>query len=175
MSAGEFKLTLQGYDVRTAEIDGPYRYRLTREWAPGGRIALVVMANPSTADAMKDDHTITCLRNLLRTAGYTGMVVVNLFAWRATQPVEMMTAANRGENIVGEANNRYIYEEMLRADAVVVAWGGSNWSAHHERIEVVRAMASELKKQLQCFGRTKDGAPRHPSRLPRGVKLEAYA
>ncbi len=42
----------------SADIEGPYRYSLTREWAPERRPMVVIGVNPSTADAATNDPTI---------------------------------------------------------------------------------------------------------------------
>lgn len=64
---------------------GRYRYRLTRRFADGP-CATFVMLNPSTADETIDDPTIRRCRNFAIREGCGGLVVVNLFAYRATDP-----------------------------------------------------------------------------------------
>ncbi len=45
-----------------------------------------VMLNPSTADHVHDDPTIRRCMGFARAWGYGGIAVVNLYAWRATDP-----------------------------------------------------------------------------------------
>lgn len=66
-----------------------YRYWLTREWGEGGNLMAFVMLNPSTADANIDDPTIRRCVGFAKREGRNGIVVVNLFAGRATDPDEM--------------------------------------------------------------------------------------
>ena len=64
---------------------GDYRYRLEREIAvpPGFRpTVLVIMINPSTADAVEDDHTIRKLKGFAAHYGWTRLMVGTLFAYR---------------------------------------------------------------------------------------------
>src|SRR5689334_20041621 len=64
---------------------GLYRYRLTRRWGDGPAL-LFVMLNPSTADATEDDPTIRRCTGFAKREGMPAIEVVNLFAWRATDP-----------------------------------------------------------------------------------------
>lgn len=171
-----FSLKIQGYDERAAEFDGPYRYTLTRAWAPGQKRALVIGCNPSTADALKDDQTIRRLRQLLGDAGYDGFEIVNLFAFRATNPLDLEMADSRGGiDVVGPRNDEFIRAAIERASCVVAAWGSLSWAPFEERIEEVCILLDMAGvKSVRCFGETKTGAPRHPSRLPRSAKLEGY-
>lgn len=64
----------------------PYRYMLTREWDEHGDKICWVMLNPSTADETLDDPTIRRVRSFSQREGYGSLVVVNLYAMRATDP-----------------------------------------------------------------------------------------
>src|SRR5262249_62207047 len=65
---------------------GRYRYWLTRTWDAARPAVCWLMLNPSTADAARDDPTIRRCIGLARRWGHGGIVVVNLFAWRAPDP-----------------------------------------------------------------------------------------
>ena len=65
---------------------GRYRYLLTRRVGPGTRAVTFIMLNPSTADATRDDPTIRRCIGFARSWGIGGVDVVNLFAFRATEP-----------------------------------------------------------------------------------------
>lgn len=70
--------------VRISE-DRIYRYRLERFWS--GKHALpFVMLNPSIADADIDDPTIRRCMRFARREGAGGIIVANLYAYRATEP-----------------------------------------------------------------------------------------
>src|SRR5574337_242506 len=90
-----------------------YRYRLTRELdgalfaAATARTITFIMLNPSTADANTDDPTIRRCKGFARGWGYGRLLIVNLFAFRATDPRDMWSAHERGVNIVGERNEGY--------------------------------------------------------------------
>lgn len=77
-----------------------YRYALwrNRSWesAPKSTKGYIMFIglNPSTADETKDDPTIRRCLGYCRSWGYIGFVMVNLFAFRATEP-EVMMAGRR--------------------------------------------------------------------------------
>lgn len=135
---------------------GQYRYALGRYWAPGQWVVLVGL-NPSTADAEQDDPTIRRCVTFAKDWGYAGLVMLNLFAFRATKPAGMMRAADP----VGPENDRWL--TMMRGDAgvtTVAAWGTGG--AFRGRDAEVR----RLLPDLHYLRLTKDGHPAHPLYLP---------
>lgn len=69
-----------------------WRYTLERVWAPpegyrGAReVAAFIGLNPSTADEVKNDPTVTRCINYARRWGFHGMFMLNIFALRSTDP-----------------------------------------------------------------------------------------
>lgn len=143
---------------------GTYRYLLTREWESQlgmpDRCMTFVMLNPSTADAEKDDQTIRRCLGYARRDGCTSLKVVNLFAYRATDPDDLIAAADSGVDVVGPENLRYV-DEALRTGKVVVAWGGT---ASVCPPTPVADLLAHWSQPMWCLGLTSDGHPRHPSR-----------
>ena len=84
--------------------DRVYRYRLWRRWKPEEPALVYVMLNPSTADEIDSDATVTRCIERARRMGYGGIEVVNLFALRSTDP----TALYRHEAPVGPENDQHI-------------------------------------------------------------------
>lgn len=139
-------------------VSSPYRYTLGRRWAPGGRLVLFVMLNPSTADTETDDPTIRRCIGFGRREGYAGLRVVNLFAWRATKPESLLGATDPVGN---PETDRCVGAQARECDGVVVAWGA--WGARFpSRVEAVCAILTRHHEQLWCLGHTKSGQPRHP-------------
>lgn len=136
--------------------DGHYRFWLERRWAPGPNVCWI-MLNPSTADASIDDPTIRRCIALTKREGYGAMVVVNLFAWRATKPSELATIADP----IGGANHSILIDEALSAALVIAAWG-----AHPMARNVASATRGALRdegiKLYRLGSLTKGGCPRHP-------------
>lgn len=143
-----------------------WRYSLWRRWADGGRLLAVIGLNPSTADETQDDPTIRrCLR-FARDWGFDGLVMLNLFAFRATDPKVMKRAGNP----VGPDNNEHLQQETARCQQVIAAWGAHG--AFIGRGERVRQL---LECDLFCLGTTKDGHPRHPLYLPASSRPEPWS
>ena len=72
-----------------------YRYILTRVWDGAGEKALFVMLNPSTATEAQNDPTVERCERRARVLGFGAFRVVNIFAYRATDP-RVMRAQARG-------------------------------------------------------------------------------
>ncbi len=96
-----------------------YRFHLSRTWDPAGPVVAFVMLNPSTADAHRLDPTVRRCVGFAAAWGFGALEVVNLFAFRATDPTDL----SRCRDPVGTGNDRVVLEVARRADRVVVAWG----------------------------------------------------
>lgn len=139
-----------------------YRYTLGRQLpaADHGRV-LFCMLNPSTADHLVLDPTVTRCRNYSIAWGFSSMVVVNLFALRSTDPRGLRTVADP----VGPENDEHIAREAAAAEAVVVAWGAEPIAAERAR------RVLPLLGRCWCLGTTKDGQPKHPLYLAASLSL----
>lgn len=137
-----------------AFIEGPYRYNLWRLWDDRPH-AVFIMLNPSTADASEDDPTIRRCMGFARSWGYGGICVVNLFAYRSTDPRALASVPDP----VGPRNDQQIDATLGGADLVVAAWGAHGTLG--ARSATVRALV-EKHRPLYHLGLTKNGSPRHP-------------
>jgi hypothetical protein len=151
--------------------DHTYRYCLWRVWAPVAPKMMYVMLNPSTADAATDDDTIEQCVHFAARDGFGSIAVVNLFAYRATNPDAIKKLRNK-ESAIGPDNLRYNERELRRTDLIVLAWGahGSTYGRHLD--DDVRLLCKQY--DVYCLGKTKDGHPRHPLRLPLDTRFERY-
>lgn len=147
---------------KTAQISvcGRYRYWLGRQWSRDQKWMPLIMLNPSTADADNDDPTIRRCISFARREGFGGIGVLNLFAFRATSPMDMKSA----DDPVGPDNDYYSRWLMSHAHAadmsVLAAWGAHG--SHLGRDTYVRGLAKMYGARLVTLGTTKDGHPRHP-------------
>jgi hypothetical protein len=142
------------YKIAMMSPDGRYRYALERRWGETDRRCVWIMLNPSTADADVDDPTIRRCMGFSREWGYDGMAVVNLFAYRATDPKEL----RRVPDPQGPENYRTISEYCDRgAPLIVAAWG--NGGADTEASQWV---CGRYGRDAYCLGTTSRGEPRHP-------------
>lgn len=136
--------------------DGKYRYTLDRIWEVDKIYINVVMLNPSTATHLVDDATIRRLVGFGQRRGYGGMHVCNLFAFRATNPKQLAMV----EDPVGPMNNYYL--DQIRG-WVLCAWGRH---PYQDRVQFVTQLLKRNGCKLVCLGKTKEGYPKHPVRLP---------
>ena len=151
---------------RSAKISecGRYRYSLHRRWAMGARLVWV-MLNPSTADAETDDPTVRRCIGFARRDGWAGIVVVNLYGLIATDPKELLGAADP----VGPENDYHLIRHASEGATVVAAWGANRLAV--ARVGVVVESAC---RRLVCLGVTRSGAPRHPLYVPADMRTASW-
>jgi hypothetical protein len=137
-----------------------YRYALWRTWGNTSGYAMFVGLNPSTADESEDDPTIRRCIAFAKDWGYSGLCMTNLFAYRATQPSNMMAA----QDPVGADNDDWLRDTERGAAIVVAAWGV--YGAFGDRHQTVRQMLP----RWHYLRLTKDGYPGHPLYLPKTLK-----
>ena len=152
---------------------GRYRYVLTRRWCNDGDPLMFVMLNPSTADAEQDDPTIRKCIGFARRHAYPGIVVCNLFAWRATDPKDLHRALLRGEDIIGPINHDYLVGQAETAADIVLAWG-AHADDHQAVVGGLLGTLHEYRAKFRTLGVTKWGHPRHPLMVPYSQPLERY-
>ena len=145
--------------------DRVYRYSLRRVWEPSTPLVMFVGLNPSTADETQDDPTIRRCIGFARKWSFGGMIVVNLFAYRATNPRELRCVADP----IGPDNDTWVMRGQEETALVVAAWG--NGGIYRGRAEEVLPML----RHPHALAINKTGQPAHPLFLPRKVNLRRYS
>lgn len=156
--------------------DGLHRYLLTRELG-GASTCTWIMLNPSTADADVDDPTIRRCIAFTKAWGYGRLEVVNLFAYRATDPRELGEAATAGINAAGPYNEEHIVGSASAADRVMVAWGGNAPVTRVARVRYLLGHDARRALYIKTYslGLTKGRRqPRHPLYVKGDTSPEAY-
>jgi hypothetical protein len=148
---------------------GKFRYRLWRKWGCGSPL-LFIMLNPSTADANVDDATIRRCMRFARDENFGELEVVNLFAFRATDPKDLRRAGYP----VGPENDKHIADAVRDSAAVCLAWGSA--VAGLERPAIVLKLLRDLgvSRRLMCLRITRGGYPQHPLMLPSSCRLMPF-
>lgn len=175
------------YIAKNAVIsdDGRYRYSLMREWRGTHdpkhwywihenygepRACVFIMLNPSTADGWKDDPTIRKCVGFAARWKFEKLVVLNLFAHRATKPAELMKV---NQDPVGPENHHHFRRTLERAGRVVCAWG-----SHGRHLGQDQTMVGWLDEagieRFYALGYDAKGNPRHPLMMPYDSKLVRY-
>lgn len=135
---------------------GAYRYTLTRTWNPDGPIWTFLMLNPSTADQVVNDPTVARCQSRAYRAGAGGIIVVNIFALRSTDPQALYDAVDP----VGVGNDAAILEACRKAELVICAWG--KHGCFRGRGDEVRAMLNAAGIDPYVLVLNQDGSPKHP-------------
>ena len=142
-----------------------YRYALSRTWNGKKKTILFIGLNPSTANEKIDDPTIRRCINYAQNWGYGSLLMVNLFAYRATMPSELKNV----KNPIGNDNDLHIIELSKKADLAVAAWGNEGTLLNRDK---------EVKKlipNLMCLKINKSGQPAHPLYQKKDLKLIKYS
>ena len=152
-------LSPDGADISS---DNKYRYSLWRIWDKNKPIILFIMLNPSTADAVNNDKTMTRVKNFAESWGYGGVYVGNLYAFRSTDPKGLKET----DDPIGPENIANVQSLVGLTDKVVYAWGNE-----HKEPEWLR----ELVDTPYCIDISKNGnIPKHPLYLKKNLQLKLY-
>ena len=145
-----------------------YRYRLA--WPTGidnDQRALFVLANPSTATADKLDPTLTRCLGYAQAWGFGWFDVVNVRAWRATDPKDVPL----GERGVGPDNDAFMIAAVKDAHLIVCGWGNLGADRAEHVLGIIRD-AGKTPHALRINKRS--GQPTHPLYLPSNLRPIAW-
>ena len=146
-----------------------WRYALWREWGAGPFVSFIGL-NPSTADETVNDNTVSRCIKFAEYWGFNGMRMLNIFAFRATDPARM----KRAKDPIGPDNDQAILRYLMdRRNRLIVACWGVHGSHMSRGWEVRKKLLEGWN--LKCFGTTKAGAPKHPLYLPSDAELVEFS
>ncbi len=148
------------YKTATLSDNRKYRYTLWRTWEYEKSYVVFIGLNPSTADETEDDPTIRRCIGYVKSWGYGSLCMVNLFAFRATNPINMQIQSEP----VGPENDTFIFDVCKKAMLVIAAWGTSGTFLQRDK-EVIK-----LIPNLHYLKLTKLGFPAHPLYLKKNLK-----
>ena len=161
-----------------------YRYLLSRQWTPHKKDGTVlwVMLNPSTANHVENDPTIRRCIGYSKKWGFSRLEVVNLFAYRATKPADLLSTVDP----IGPENDFYIQEAAARARLVIYGWGATAGKIDRIRPRIVHQLVYKARKRCsekhkpgfiqsaQALWTTSGGHPSHPLFLSYDCTPEPY-
>jgi hypothetical protein len=141
-----------------------YRYRLQRGWGDGP-LVMFLMMNPSTADIRVDDPTVAKCTRLARKWGYGGLLVGNVFAYRATDQNELA----RVKNPEGPLNSVHLAAMARQAAMIVCAYGTPRVAALRPAGLLAAQRIAIGGHPLHVLRLSKHGVPYHPLYLPESL------
>jgi hypothetical protein len=106
------------------------------------------MLNPSTADGKEDDPTIRRCIGFAKAWEYGSLDVVNLFAFRATDPKELLYV----KDPMGPDNNLWLGLSAEAAARIVLAWGVNGFLLDRNK-DVIRSLSQPWIVLLGYFKR----------------------
>ncbi len=138
-----------------------YRYWLRRSWDANLPQCAFIGLNPSTADAQTDDPTLRRCVDFAKQWGCGSLLLVNLFALRATDP-RALTAVR---DPIGPRANIWLRRAQHESTLLVAAWGNGG------KLQNRGHTVTTLLGAVQCLGVTAQNMPRHPLYCPKNTPL----
>lgn len=132
-----------------------YRYTLRRTWAKSDASALVtwVLLNPSTADETHDDPTIRRCIDYSKSWGYGGLIIVNAYGLRSTDPKGLWKVQDPN----GPENDAALLGACREASRVVCGWGAN---LRNDRRDSLSVLLRDI--ELSALKINANGSPAHP-------------
>jgi len=149
--------------------DEQHRYLIWQKWGSAPFLAHGLL-NPSKADHETDDPTWGRGRSRAMDMRFGGSLFWNLFAYRATEPKDMMNAADP----VGAHNDAVIDFIAPRCGATIAGWGARGGHLGRDMKVRRRLACIEPAIDLRHLGLTKDGQPRHPLYIAKAVVPQTW-
>lgn len=146
--------------------DRKYRYALWRVWNPSRQLLLQIGLNPSVANELISDPTIT--RGMVRAdrEGFGGFLMANLFAYVSTDPNALLS---HDRDYTGEYTDYYLKEMIRLSGRQLCGWG--SFKPVSLRAPIILAMI----KEPYCLGTNADGQPKHPLYVSYNTPMVKYS
>jgi len=149
-------------DIYACSTGDTYRYLLGRQ---GRRTLIGFGINPSKANRVRSDATVTRVIRTAERNGYDGWLMMNVCSQRSTDPKKMHTQMELDEH----RKNKKAFEVFLRTVkdyACLGAWGNLIESREYLKKYLLELIDNPvlLRRRWFCYGVTADGHPKHPSR-----------
>ena len=130
--------------------DKKHRFLLRRSWAKEGKIATVIMINPSDADYLITDVTTMSVYNgLARLGEYAAVNIVNLYS--LVTPKMSFRKSDDELNVLD--NDKMILKVAAESDMILLCWGsvGDTNSRVAKRIMHILDMLKNEKEKMHVL------------------------
>lgn len=145
--------------------DGKHRLALWRIWDNSGAKLMLIGLNPSKADGEIDDPTIRRIKSLAASNGYSGFYMTNLFSYISTDPGLLKWSLE-------DLKRNDFALKLAKVDCIDVCFCWGNFGQDY-----ILRRATEVKTMFEdavCFGKNKNGSPKHPLYMKADTKLVKY-
>jgi hypothetical protein len=137
---------------------GRFRIFLERVWDDSQEKIVFLCMNPSIADHLQSDLTVTNCMNLAVQWRYGGVIVINLYPLYSTDP------AGLTGHIGADKKNEYMVRATMKAASRIYLACGNK---HLPKLrQLLSPIADDVRNNLYCIKKNKGGGFKHPSRLP---------
>lgn len=149
-------------DIYEASADERFRYLLGQK---GKKVLIAFGINPSTANRIKSDATVTRVMRTSFKNKFDGWLMLNVCSQRATDPKKLSLRSSENEH----RKNKKALDFILKTFpdyACLGAWGNLIESRSYLK-QCLRDLLHQTdltKRQWFCYGVTQEGHPKHPSR-----------
>lgn len=135
-----------------------------------GVVVALFGINPSVANAVKNDNTISKEIGFSKVNGWKRIIKGNVFGF-ISKEVRGLALAN---DPIGALNHRYLQEIIQEADVLIPCWGRRSKIPKRLQAQplLVMEMLKASGKPLMTFGLTVNGDPMHPLMLPYSTVLQ---
>jgi len=142
-----------------------YRFALWREWNNDLPKIMFIGLNPSKANEVKPDNTVTRVINFSKKWGYGGVYMMNLFTFVSPYPADLLKIDLNNPTYLA---NDYMIMYAQKSEKIVCAWGTFK-AARVRSVEVLQMFG-----KTYCLGVNSDGSPKHPLYLKSDCELIEY-
>lgn len=144
-----------------------HRYALWRNWENKKSKVLFIGLNPSRADEIFNDPTITRCINFAKAWGFGGMYFANLFSFRTPYP-KILVQSLQNSQAHNTLTDYWLKQLISSSEKIICCWG--SWKFTGDRSQQVL----DFIKDPYCLGVNKNGSPKHPLYLLDSTKPIQY-
>ena len=151
---------------------GKYRYLLRRHIPcilRHVKPVLFILINPSVANSVKPDPTITRLVGYCQSWFATDLSVCNLFSYITPYPKEL--AKLDEQTAIGPDNDKMLLEQILyhsKIGTIICAWGNNSFSVKRAKV-VKQTILDNAPGNLYYLKLNSSGTPAHPLYLKKDL------
>ena len=160
-----------------------YRWILKRELIKGKKDLVFIGLNPSKANSVNNDRTLTRIINFSVRWNYKNIYVINLFGLISRSPSQLL----KNKDPIGENNNLItikaleFWRKNINCD-LWLGWGDKGELNKRDRkvlkliknLSNLKSTKTNYSKSLLSLGLSKKGNPRHPLYMPNQSFLRPY-